>query len=223
MSSLPPLSPTERTTLGRRKIRAVTDRSALYALLDDALICHLGVVRDGAPLVLPTGYGRDGDTLYLHGSTGASSLRLAGGGIEVCVTVTQLDGIVYARSINNHSMNYRSAVILGQAKPIVDVDAKTHALHVITDHLAPGSWEHARDVNAKEFAAVSVLALDLAEASLKIRATGPGDDQEDIDANEAWAGVLPVRTVFGDPEPCAEVVGIPVPAHVSRRGKVGGS
>ena len=111
------LLPSERTTLGRRKIRAVTDRSALYALLDEALICHLGVVRDGVPLVLPTGFGRDGDTLYLHGSTGASSLRLAGGGIEVCVTVTLLDGIVYARSINNHSMNYRSAVVLGQLSP----------------------------------------------------------------------------------------------------------
>jgi nitroimidazol reductase NimA-like FMN-containing flavoprotein (pyridoxamine 5'-phosphate oxidase superfamily) len=218
MSSLPPLSPTERTTLGRRKIRAVTDRSALYALLDDALICHLGVIRDSAPLVLPTGYGRDGDTLYLHGSTGASSLRLAGGVIEVCVTVTQLDGIVYARSINNHSMNYRSAVILGRARPVVEPAAKTHALHVITDHLAPGSWEHARDVNAKEFAAVSVLALDLAEASLKVRATGPGDDQEDVDANVAWAGVLPIRTVFGDPEPCPGLADdFPVPTHVTAR------
>jgi nitroimidazol reductase NimA-like FMN-containing flavoprotein (pyridoxamine 5'-phosphate oxidase superfamily) len=224
MSPLPPLSPTERTTLGRRKIRAVTDRSALHALLDDALICHLGVIRDGAPLVLPTGYGRDGDMLYLHGSTGASSLRLAGGGIEICVTVTQLDGIVYARSINNHSMNYRSAVILGEARPVVDVEAKTHALHVITDHLAPGSWEHARDVNAKEFAAVSVLALDLAEASLKVRATGPGDEQEDVDANAAWAGVLPIRTVFGEPEPCPNLApGFPVPGHVSQRGQVGGS
>jgi nitroimidazol reductase NimA-like FMN-containing flavoprotein (pyridoxamine 5'-phosphate oxidase superfamily) len=114
-----------------------------------ALICHLGVVRDGTPLVLPTGFGRDGDTLYLHGSTGASSLMIAGTGTEVCVTVTLLDGIVYARSINNHSMNYRSAVVLGTARPVLEADAKLHALRVITDHLAPGSWEHARDVNAR--------------------------------------------------------------------------
>jgi hypothetical protein len=109
-------------------------------------------------------------------------------------------------------------VILGRAQPVVDADAKTRALHVITDHLAPGSWEHARDVNAKEFAAVSVLALDLAEASLKVRATGPGDDPEDVEANAAWAGVLPVRTVFGEPEPCEGLRGVPVPSHVSRRG-----
>jgi nitroimidazol reductase NimA-like FMN-containing flavoprotein (pyridoxamine 5'-phosphate oxidase superfamily) len=218
MSQLAPLSPTERTILGRKKIRAVTDRSALYALLNEALICHLGVVRDGSPLVLPTGFGRDGDTLYLHGSTGASSLRLAGAGVEVCVTVTLLDGIVYARSINNHSMNYRSAVVLGKAIPVDEPEAKMHALRVITDHLAPGSWEHARDVNAKEFAAVSVLALDLAEASLKIRAAGPGDDPDDLAANASWAGVLPIRTVFGEPEPCTKLADdFPTPPHVTSR------
>jgi uncharacterized protein len=218
MSQLAPLSPTERTILGRKKIRAVTDRSALYALLNEALICHLGVVRDGSPLVLPTGFGRDGDTLYLHGSTGARSLRLAGAGVEVCVTVTLLDGIVYARSINNHSMNYRSAVVLGKAKPVDEPEAKMHALRVITDHLAPGSWEHARDVNAKELAAVSVLALDLAEASLKIRAAGPGDDPDDLAANASWAGVLPIRTVFGEPEPCTKLADdFPTPPHVTSR------
>jgi len=141
------LSTTPRTTLGRKKHRAVTDRSALHAVLDEGLICHLGIVRDGVPLVLPTGYGRDGDTLYLHGSTGAASLRTAAHGLDVCVTVTLLDGIVYSRSVNNHSMNYRSAVILGQAKPVVDAEAKMHGLKVLTDHLAPGSWEHAREVN----------------------------------------------------------------------------
>lgn len=212
------LSPTARTTLGRKKIRAVTDRSALYAVLDAALICHLGVVRDGAPLVLPTGYGRDGDTLYLHGSTGASSLRLANEGIDVCVTVTLLDGIVYARSVNNHSMNYRSAVVLGKAHAVVEPEAKTRALRAITDHLAPGSWEHARDVNAKEFAAVSVLALELTEASVKIRAEGPDDPADDVGANLAWAGVLPVRTVYGEPEPSTDLpADFPVPPHVSQR------
>jgi nitroimidazol reductase NimA-like FMN-containing flavoprotein (pyridoxamine 5'-phosphate oxidase superfamily) len=218
MTAVAPLSATERTTLGRRKIRAVTERSALYAVLDEALICHLGVLREGAPLVLPTGFGRDGDTIYLHGSTGASSLRLANEGIDVCVTVTLLDGIVYARSINNHSMNYRSAVILGKARPVLDPEAKTHALKVITDHLAPGSWEHARDVSAKEFAAVSVLSLDLAEASVKARAEGPDDSPEEIAANLSWAGVLPVRTVYGDPEPSADLIAeFPVPPHVLNR------
>ncbi|SDX54713.1 hypothetical protein SAMN05421504_10368 [Amycolatopsis xylanica] len=222
MTELPPLSPTGRTTLGRKKIRAVTDRATLYSVLDEALICHLGVVRDGVPMVVPTGYGRDGDTLYLHGSTGAASMRKAATGIEVCVTVTLLDGIVYARSVNNHSMNYRSAMVYGEAKPVTEPEAKMHALHVISDHLAPGSWEHARDVNAKEFAAVSVLALDLAEASVKMRAEGPGDEPEDLEANSAWAGVLPVYTVFGEPESDKEVPPVvPVPAHVSGRGAAG--
>ncbi|HWD05650.1 MAG TPA: pyridoxamine 5'-phosphate oxidase family protein [Amycolatopsis sp.] len=212
------LSPTARTTLGRKKNRAATDRATLHAVLDEALICHLGLVPDGTPLVLPTGYGRDGDTLYLHGSTGAASLREAAAEIEVCVTVTLLDGIVYARSVNNHSMNYRSAVVFGRAHEITDRDEKLHALRVLTDHLSPGSWEHARGVNAKEYAAVSVLALDLTEASVKLRAEGPDDDPEDVAANAAWAGVLPVKTVFSAPEPSADLpAGWSVPSHVAER------
>jgi hypothetical protein len=216
-----PLSPTERTTLGRRKHRALTDRAALHAVLDEGLICHLGVVRDGVPLVLPTGYGRDGDTLYLHGSTGASSLRAAaGGGVDVCVTVTLLDGIVYARSVNNHSMNYRSAVVLGKAVAVTEPEAKLHGLKVLTDHLAPGSWEHAREVNAKEFAAVSLLALDLTEASVKMRGEGPDDPEDEVEANLAWAGVLPVRTSFGTPEPSADLPStFPVPPHARARAR----
>ncbi|WP_410671136.1 pyridoxamine 5'-phosphate oxidase family protein [Amycolatopsis sp. cmx-4-68] len=212
------LSTTPRTTFGRKKHRAVTDRTVLYDVLDDGLICHLGIVRDGAPLVLPTGYGRDGDTLYLHGSTGAASLRTAAQDLDVCVTVTLLDGIVYARSVNNHSMNYRSAVIFGKAEPVVDPEAKMRGLKVLTDHLAPGSWDHAREVNAKEFAAVSVLALNLAEASVKMRAEGPDDEPGDVGADTAWAGVLPVRTVFGAPEPSADLSpGWTTPPHVTGR------
>ncbi|MFI5564079.1 pyridoxamine 5'-phosphate oxidase family protein [Amycolatopsis japonica] len=212
-----PLSPTDRTTLGRKKNRALTDRSALYAVLDEGLICHLGVVRDGVPLVIPTGYGRDGNTLYLHGSTGARSMRDSDG-VEVCVTVTLLDGIVYARSVNNHSMNYRSAVILGKAAAVTDRDRKMHGLHVLTDHLAPGSWEHARDINAKEFASVSVLELDLTEASVKMRGEGPDDPEDEVADDLAWAGVLPVRTVFGEPEPSVDLIGEwTVPDHVKRR------
>src|ERR1700742_1084640 len=136
----PPLSPTPRTTVNRLRERAATDRAALDDVLDSALICHLGVLHDGAPIVLPTGYGRDGDTLYLHGSSGAKSLRPG----PVCVTVTIVDGIVYARSVFHHSMNYRSAVVLGTTRLVDDPEEKTRALEVVTEHLAPGSWDHAR-------------------------------------------------------------------------------
>ncbi|TNC20313.1 pyridoxamine 5'-phosphate oxidase family protein [Amycolatopsis alkalitolerans] len=209
------LSPTPRSTLTRKRDRAATDRQALYDLLDEALICHLGLVLNGSPVVLPTGYGRDGETLYLHGSTGAGNLRAAATGIDVCVTVTLLDGIVYARSLNNHSMNYRSAVVHGRAKLVDDPEEKMRALEVVTEHLAPGSWEHARAVNAKEFASVAVLSLDLAEASVKARAGGPGEEPEDLSADEIWAGVVPVQTTFGAPVP-ADYTRVPVPEHVNR-------
>ncbi|HET6504413.1 MAG TPA: pyridoxamine 5'-phosphate oxidase family protein [Amycolatopsis sp.] len=213
------LSATPRSTLTRKKHRAETDREALYAVLDEGLVCHLGLVLNGSPVVLPTGYGRDGDTLYLHGSTGAASLRSAAGGIDVCVTVTLVDGIVYARSLNNHSMNYRSAVIHGRARQVDAPEAKMHGLRVLSEHLSPGSWEHARAVNAKEFASVSVIALDLTEASVKTRAGAPADEPEDIATGTAWAGVLPVHTGFGSPIPAGYVpAGVPVPAHVAERG-----
>ncbi|MEV0680389.1 pyridoxamine 5'-phosphate oxidase family protein [Actinosynnema sp. NPDC050436] len=213
------LSPTPRSTIKRGRKRAVTERDALHAVLDAALVCHLAVVVDDAPLVLPTGYGRDGDTLYLHGSTGARSLREAALGVPVCVAVTLLDGVVYARSVFDHSMNYRAAVIHGTAVPVTDPDAKTHALRVLTEHLAPGSWDYARQPTPKELAATSVLALDLAEASVKIRTGPPGDEDDDVAANEKWAGVLPLRTSWGEPEPDPLLVGEwDVPAHVTARG-----
>lgn len=212
--STSPLSSTERTRIRRAPERAASDRESLYALLDAGRICHLGVIVGGSPRVIPTGYGRDGDTLYIHGSTGATSLRAG----EICVTVTLLDGLVLARSVFHHSMNYRSAVILGKAKLVLDADAKMHGLKVLTDHLAPGSWEHAREVSPKEFAAVSVLSLDLAEASVKMRAEGPDDEPDDVGADTAWAGVLPVRTVFGAPEPSTDLSpGWTIPAHVTDR------
>ncbi|PRX48311.1 hypothetical protein B0I33_104127 [Prauserella shujinwangii] len=213
-----PLSPTPRSTLTRKKNRAVLDREVLYEVLDAGLVCHLGLLLDGSPVVLPTGYGRDGDTLYLHGSTGAGNLREAAKGAGVCVTVTLLDGIVYARSLNNHSMNYRCAVVHGRARAVTGEDEKWHGLRVVSDHLSPGSWEHARAVNPKEFASVTVLALDLAEASVKVRAGNAGDEPEDVAHGTAWAGVLPVHTVFGTPEPAPYVPGeTPVPAHVADR------
>ena len=209
------LSPTERSTVRRGKARAVTERAALHAILDAGLVCHLAVVVDGAPRVLPTGYGRDGDTLYLHGSTGARSLRGPG---EICVAVTLLDGVVYSRSVFDHSMNYRSAVIHGTPVEVDGEEAKLHALRVLTEHLAPGSWDHARLPTPKELAATRVIALDLAEAAVKIRDCGPQDEADDIAANAVWAGVLPIEQSFGAPVPADDLRGDwDVPEHVRRR------
>jgi uncharacterized protein len=217
-----PLSPTPRSTVHRLRERAATDRAALDAVLDSALVCHLGIVVDGSPVVLPTGFGRDGDVLYLHGSTGAHSLRLAAGGVDVCVTVTLLDGVVYARSVFHFSVNYRSAVVHGRARAVTDEANKLRALRVLTEHLAPGSWEHARRPDRRELAATAVLALDLTEASVKIRSAPPADDEADVAAGTAWAGVLPLRRSWGEPEPCPLLpAGTPVPGHVTARPAAG--
>lgn len=209
--------PTPRTTPNRVAERVRHDRRLMHQILDEALVCHLAYTVEGEPRVLPTLHVRDGDTLYLHGSTGARSLRTAGNGAEVCATVTLLDGIVYARSLMHHSMNYRSAVVHGVARP-VEGDEMLHGLRIITEHLAPGSWGYAREVNRKEAAAVAVLALDLAESSVKVRTGGPGDDPDDIDAGEVWAGVLPLRQEFGEPIAAADLdSGLAVPGHVTSR------
>ncbi|TDD83116.1 pyridoxamine 5'-phosphate oxidase family protein [Saccharopolyspora karakumensis] len=195
--------------------RARTDRAELHATLDAGLVCHLAVVVDGSPRVLPTGYGRRGDTLYLHGSTGARSLREAG---EVCVSVTHVDGVVYSRSMMHHSINYRSAVIHGRIRHVEDPAERWEGLRVITEQLAPGSWDHARRPNRKELAATAVLALDLTEAAVKVRTGDPGDDAEDVAAHEAWAGVLPLHQSWGTPVPSADLIAeLPVPEHVLRR------
>nr|WP_239029321.1 pyridoxamine 5'-phosphate oxidase family protein [Pseudonocardia acidicola] len=182
--------------------RARTDRTELYRVLDAGLVCHLGVVIDDTPVVLPTGYGRIENTLYLHGSTGAATLRAATAGAPVCVTVTHVDGIVYARSVFHHSMNYRSAVVHGPARPVTDDDERLAGLRAIVEHLAPGSWGHARLPTTKEMAATAVLAVDLTEASLKVRTGPPIDDDADVADPSYWAGVLPVRTGFGTPQAC---------------------
>jgi uncharacterized protein len=207
------LSATPRTVLRRHRERGRTDRDDLYAVLDAGLICHLGVIADGAPRVLPTGYGRVDDTLYLHGSS-ANSTFMAAAGRQVCVTVTHLDGLVYARSVFSHSINYRSAMIYGTARLLADPAMRIEALRVITEHLTPGQWSYARQPSAKELAATSVLALPLAEASVKIRDGGPSDEPEDY-AMDVWAGVVPVTTSFGKPEPDVALrPGIATPAHV---------
>jgi uncharacterized protein len=207
------LSTTSRTTLGRLRERGATDRTDLYAVLDAGLVCHVGLVREGAPVVLPTGYGRIGDTLYVHGSTGARWLREG----PVCVTVTHLDGIVHARSVFHFSMNYRSAVVLAEARTVVDEQERWDALEAIVEHLAPGSWGYARTPSRKEMAATTVLAVDLAEASVKIRTGPPGDDAEDV-TDAVWAGVVPLTSTYGTPIPDVHVpAGTEPPPHVAHR------
>jgi hypothetical protein len=180
------------------------------------LICHLGVIADGAPRVLPTGYGRLGDVLYLHGSS-ANATFMAGAGREVCVTVTHLDGVVCARSVFTHSMNYRSAMIYGVTRLLTDPAERTEALRIITEHLAPGQWSYVRQPTKKELAATSVLELPLTEASVKIRDGGPHDEPEDCET-EIWAGVLPVTVAFGVPVPDEDLrPGIAPPSHITNR------
>ena len=212
------LSPSARSTIRRKKERARTDRAELHEILDTGLICHVGMQIEGSPRVLPTGYGRIGDTLYLHGSTGARSLREGLAGCELCVTVTHVDGVVYARSLMHHSMNYRSAVVHAHARGVTDPDEKWEALHAIAEQLAPGSWDHARLPTKQELAATAVVAVDLHEASVKVRDEGPADDAEDIARGDAWAGVLPLHTSWGTPEPGEDLnAGFEVPAHVTAR------
>ncbi len=193
------LSPTPRTTLHRLRERGRLDRADLDAVLGAGLICHLGVVIDGTPVVLPTGYGRIGDLLYLHGSSANKSL-LAAAGQQVCVTITLLDGLVCARAVFHHSMNYRSAVIFGTARLVEDPAEKLAALKAVTNHLVPGRWDHARAPTRKELAATAVLAMPLDEASVKVRSGGPKDDPEDYET-DIWAGVLPSTLTFGPAVP----------------------
>ena len=211
-----PLSTTPRTTLRRHRERGQADRTALYAVLDAGLICHLGVVAGGGPVVLPTAYGRDGDTLYLHGSSANGALRAAGGQ-PVCVTVTHMDALVAARAVFSHSVNYRSAVIFGTAAVVTDEDERWQALRLITDHLIPGRWAAARQPTSKEMAATAVLSLPLTEASVKVRTGPPGDGPED-EALNVWAGVLPIEVSFGTPVPAPGLrADIPLPAHIRDR------
>lgn len=216
-----PLSPTPRSTLTRSKERARSERADLDAVLDAGLVCHLGVLLGGAPVVLPSIYGRDGDTLYLHGSTGAGNLRAALA-TDISVAVTLVDGVVYARSAFHFSMNFRSAVVHGRAVEVTEPADRLRALEVITEHAAPGAWSRVRLPNKKELAATVVLALDLTEASVKVRSGGPNDDPADIENGGVWAGVLPVRQVWGEPIDAADLQpGLAVPGDVLERAEPG--
>jgi uncharacterized protein len=209
-----PLSTTERTRVRRHSERARTDRAELYDVLDAGMICHFAVVRDGSPVVLPTAYGRRGDTLYLHGSS-ANRTLLAADGQQVSVAVTHLDGLVCARAAFSHSVNYRSAVIFGVATLVTDDAERLAALRSVTEQLIPGRWDALRKPTRKELAATAVLALPLAEASVKIRNGPPSDEPADLDAG-VWAGVVPIAMTFGEPEPGVDLrPGIGVPDHIA--------
>jgi uncharacterized protein len=208
-------SVTERTRVIREPQRGVYDREAIYKILDEGFICHVGFAVDGQPFVIPTMYARVGDAIYFHGSAASRMLRNVSAGVSVCVTVTLVDGLVLARSVFNHSMNYRSVVALGNAT-LVDAGAeKLEALRGFTEKILPGRWEEARQPNEKELKATSILRLPLTEVSAKVRVGPPEDDAEDY-ALEIWAGVLPMELKAGEPirdERCDE--SIPVPGYIS--------
>ena len=207
---------TDRTRVRRLPKRGVFDREAIYSILDEGFICHVGFDVDGKPCVLPTGYARIGDRLVIHGSSASRMMRGLSSGIDVCITVTLLDGLVLARSAFHHSMNYRSVVVFGIATQVTAEDEKMEALHALTEHIVPGRWPDVRWPNALELKATTVLTLPIEEASAKIRTGDPIDDEEDYDM-DTWAGVLPLATTPGPPVDDTRLKeGIPVPDHVSR-------
>jgi uncharacterized protein len=193
-------TPTARTRVVREPHRAVYDRAAAYKILDEGFICHVGFVADGQPFVIPTGYGRAGDNLYIHGSAASRMLRTLDQGVAVCVTVILLDGLVLARSIFNQSMNYRSVVVLGTAVAVRDPQEKLEALRRLSEHILPGRWAAVRPPSEKELSATLVMRLPLTEFSAKVREGPPIDDEEDY-ALPTWAGVIPLRMVPGEPIP----------------------
>lgn len=192
------MTPTARTQVKRLPKRGQYDRETINGILDEGFLCHVGFVHDGAPVVIPTGYARSGDRLYIHGSAASRMLRTLDEGVPVCVTVTLLDGLVLARSAFHHSMNYRSVVVFGTARAVTDADEKTEALRLFTEHVVPGRWDRIRQPTAQELKATTVLSLPIVEASAKVRVGPPVDDEEDY-ALPVWAGVLPIGLTPGAP------------------------
>ncbi|NEB33989.1 pyridoxamine 5'-phosphate oxidase family protein [Streptomyces sp. SID14446] len=211
-------TPTDRTVPTRSKERAAYDHEMVHAILDEGYVCHLGFVRDGAPVVLPTLYARAGERLYVHGSTGSRPLRMTGQadpGLAVCLTVTHVDGLVLARSAFHHSINYRSVVVHGIAHQVTDPEEKRLALDALVDHVVAGRSADSRPANAKELAATAVISLDLNEVSAKLRTGGPNDDEEDLGL-PYWTGVVPVTRGHGTPVPADDLApGIELPDYLA--------
>ena len=200
---------TARTTLKRLPKRGSHDREVINRILDEGFICHVGFVSEGRPVVIPTGYARAGDNLIIHGSQASRMLRALGEGIDVCVTVTLVDGLVLARSAFHHSMNYRSVVVFGRACLIEDREEKIAALFALSEHMIPGRWRDVRGPSDNELRQTAVLSLPIAEASAKIRTGPPLDEEEDYE-RPVWAGVIPLRLAAGHPDADSRL-----PAHTA--------
>jgi nitroimidazol reductase NimA-like FMN-containing flavoprotein (pyridoxamine 5'-phosphate oxidase superfamily) len=208
--------PSERTEVRRLPKRGVYERAAVYRILDEGLVCHVGFIINGKPVVIPTGYDRKGDVLYIHGSPASRMFRELGKGVDVCITVTLVDGLVLARSAFHHSMNYRSVVIFGKATVLEEPAAKREALQAFMEHVAPGRWEEVRQPSEKELSATLVVAIPLDEVSAKVR-TGPPLDEEEDYALPVWAGVTPMVLTPQPPITDERLgKGIAVPEYVSR-------
>ena len=209
-------SATPRTRVRRHPERAAYDRATIDRILDEGLICHIGFVVDDVPWVVPTMYAREGDLLYVHGSPVSRMLKTAGSGAEVCITVTLLDGLVLARSAFNHSMNYRSVMLVGTPELVTAIPEKTAAFKALVDHVVPGRWGDIRPTTTKELKATTVLRLPINEASCKLRAGGTEDPRQDTDL-PIWAGVIPIRLEAGKPLPADDMPpNVAVPAYVSK-------
>lgn len=191
-------APSSRTQVRRLPKRGQYDPAVVHTILDEGFLCHVGFVHEGSPVVIPTSYGRSGDTLYIHGSAASRMLRTLEQGVPVSIAVTLVDGLVLARSAFHHSINYRSVVIFGTAVAVTDPAEKNEALRLFTEQLIPGRWEAVRQPAPQELKGTSVLKIALDEASAKVRTGGPIDDEEDY-ALPIWAGVLPLKTVAGEP------------------------
>ena len=208
------IAPTPRTQIRRIPERGVYDRATIDAILDEGFLCHVGFVVEGQPFVIPTGYGRAGDRLYIHGSAASRMVRTLSSGVQVCVTVTLLDGLVLARAAYHHSMNYRSVVVLGTAVEVTDEHERLVALETITEHIIRGRWTDIRPPNPQEVKATRVLRLPIEEVSAKVRTGPPVDDEVDYTL-PYWAGVLPMRLQIGEPIPDSRLrPDVPLPAAV---------
>lgn len=205
---------TERTKVKRQPQRGVYERETIYSILDEGFVCHVGFSVEGQIYVIPTGYARIGDSLLIHGSSASRMMRNLEGGIDVCVTVTLIDGLVLARSAFHHSVNYRSIVIFGRAQSVEGEDEKFRALRAFTEHIVPNRWDEVRLPNSKELKATTVLRLPIEEASAKIRTGNPVDDAEDYDL-PVWAGVIPLKIKADAPQDDSQLkAGITAPDYV---------
>jgi uncharacterized protein len=211
-------APTSRTKVRRLPKRATYDKARVHEILDEGFLCHVGFSVEAQPYVIPTLYARSGDQLYLHGSGVSRMVKELAQGVDVCVTVTLVDAYVLARSAFHHSMNYRSVVVLGRARLVAELEEKLEALRVITDHVVPRRWAEVREPNELEMRQTSVLALPLEEVSAKIRVGPPADDEEDY-TRPVWAGIVPIRTVLGEPVADGRVLPEAQPVDLSRFGR----